>query len=90
MRLPGFYNLSVEERLKKVAEIAKLSDEEMKAVISTAKLPIDIANRMIENVIGTFELPLAIATNFLIDGKDYLIPMVIEEPSVVAAASNAA
>ncbi|MEM0266293.1 MAG: hydroxymethylglutaryl-CoA reductase, degradative, partial [Archaeoglobaceae archaeon] len=66
------------------------SDEEMKAVISTAKLPIDIANRMIENVIGTFELPLAIATNFLIDGKDYLIPMVIEEPSVVAAASNAA
>ncbi|MEM0203296.1 MAG: hydroxymethylglutaryl-CoA reductase, degradative [Archaeoglobaceae archaeon] len=90
MRLPGFYNLSVEERLKKVAEIAKLSEEEVKAVISTAKLPIDVANRMIENVIGTFELPLAVATNFLIDGKDYLIPMVIEEPSVVAAASNAA
>ncbi len=90
MRLPGFYNLSVEERLKKVAEIAKLSEEEVKAIISTAKLPLDVANRMIENVIGTFELPLGIATNFLIDGKDYLIPMVIEEPSVVAAASNAA
>lgn len=90
MRLPGFYRLSVEERLRKVAEVAKLSEEEVKAVISTAKLPIEIADRMIENVIGTFELPLAIATNFLIDGKDYLIPMVIEEPSVVAAASNAA
>ncbi|MFN3384128.1 MAG: hydroxymethylglutaryl-CoA reductase, degradative [Archaeoglobaceae archaeon] len=90
MRLPGFYNLSVEERLKKVAEIAKLSEEEVKAIISTAKLPLDVADKMIENVIGTFELPLAIATNFLIDGKDYLIPMVIEEPSVVAAASNAA
>lgn len=90
MRLPGFYNLSVEERLKKVAEIVNLSEEETKTIISTAKLPLDIANRMIENVIGTFELPLAIATNFMIDGKEYLIPMVIEEPSVVAAASNAA
>jgi hydroxymethylglutaryl-CoA reductase len=90
MRLPGFYNLSVEERLIKVAEIAKLSEEEVKLIKSSSKLPLEIANRMIENVIGTFELPLAIATNFLIDGKDYLIPMVIEEPSVVAAASNAA
>uniref|UniRef100_A0A7J2TGQ1 Hydroxymethylglutaryl-CoA reductase, degradative n=1 Tax=Archaeoglobus fulgidus TaxID=2234 RepID=A0A7J2TGQ1_ARCFL len=90
MRLPGFYNLSVEERLRKVAEIAKLSDEEVKLIGSSSKLPIEIANRMIENVIGTFELPLAVATNFLIDGRDYLIPMVIEEPSVVAAASNAA
>jgi hydroxymethylglutaryl-CoA reductase len=90
MRLPGFYNLSVEERLIKVAEIAKLDEEEVKLIKSSSKLPLEIANRMIENVIGTFELPLAIATNFLIDGKDYLIPMVIEEPSVVAAASNAA
>jgi hydroxymethylglutaryl-CoA reductase len=90
MRLPRFYNLSVEERLIKVAEIAKLDEEEVKLIKSSSKLPLEIANRMIENVIGTFELPLAIATNFLIDGKDYLIPMVIEEPSVVAAASNAA
>ena len=90
MRLPGFYNLSVEERVIKVAEIAKLSEEEVKLIKLSSKLPLEIANRMIENVIGTFELPLAIATNFLIDGKDYLIPMVIEEPSVVAAASNAA
>ncbi|MBO8179484.1 MAG: hydroxymethylglutaryl-CoA reductase, degradative [Archaeoglobus sp.] len=88
-RIPGFYKLSVEERIKKVAELAGLSDEEVKAVLSQG-LPLDVADRMIENVIGTFELPLGIATNFLIDGKDYLIPMAIEEPSVVAAASNAA
>jgi len=88
-RIPGFYKLSVEERLKKVAEFAGLSDEEVKAVLSQG-LPLEVADRMIENVIGTFELPLGIATNFLIDGKDYLIPMAIEEPSVVAAASNAA
>ncbi|MCX8172377.1 MAG: hydroxymethylglutaryl-CoA reductase, degradative [Archaeoglobaceae archaeon] len=90
MRLSGFYKLSVEERLKKIAEIAKLSEEEIRAIRSSAGLPIEIADRMVENVIGTFELPLGIATNFLIDGKDYLIPMVIEEPSVIAAASNAA
>ncbi len=88
-RIPGFYKLSVNERLKKVAEFAKLTDEETKTIFSRG-LPLDVADRMIENVIGTFELPLGIATNFLIDGKDYLIPMAIEEPSVVAAASNAA
>ena len=88
-RIPNFYKLSVEERLKKVAEFAELSEEEIKALLEKG-LPNEIADRMIENVIGTFELPLGIATNFLIDGKDYLIPMAIEEPSVVAAASNAA
>ncbi|MDI9610357.1 MAG: hydroxymethylglutaryl-CoA reductase, degradative [Archaeoglobales archaeon] len=90
MRLSGFYKLSVEERLRKVAEIVGLSPEESSMLISSGTLPIEVADRMIENVIGTFELPLGVATNFLIDGKDYLIPMVIEEPSVVAAASNAA
>ncbi len=89
-RIPGFYKMSVEERLEKVAEFSGLSEEEKKMLMSTAALPIEIADRMIENVIGTFELPIGVATNFLIDGKDYLIPMVIEEPSVVAAASNAA
>ncbi|MCS7122012.1 MAG: hydroxymethylglutaryl-CoA reductase, degradative [Archaeoglobaceae archaeon] len=89
-RLPNFYKLSLDERLEIVARFAKLSEEEKKSIRSTAALPIEIADRMIENVIGTFEMPLAVATNFLIDGKDYLIPMVIEEPSVVAAASNAA
>lgn len=89
-RIPGFYKMSVSDRLEKVSEFANLSDDEKKILLSTGALPIEIADRMIENVIGTFELPLGIATNFLIDGKDYLIPMAIEEPSVVAAASNAA
>jgi len=89
-RLPGFYKLSVEERLEVVAKFSNLSEDEKKMLLSTGALPLEIADRMIENVIGTFELPIGIATNFLIDGKDYLIPMVLEEPSVVAAASNAA
>ncbi|MCD6494103.1 MAG: 3-hydroxy-3-methylglutaryl-CoA reductase, partial [Archaeoglobaceae archaeon] len=89
-RIKGFYKLSIEERLDKVAEFSRLSKEEKSLIYRTSSLPIDVADRMIENVIGTFELPFAVATNFLIDGKDYLIPMVIEEPSVVAAASNAA
>uniref|UniRef100_A0A7C3YPQ1 Hydroxymethylglutaryl-CoA reductase, degradative n=1 Tax=Geoglobus ahangari TaxID=113653 RepID=A0A7C3YPQ1_9EURY len=88
-RIPGFYKLSVEERIKKVAEFCGLSEEDKKLLLERG-LPLEIADRMIENVIGTFELPFGIATNFLIDGKDHLIPMVIEEPSVVAAASNAA
>jgi len=89
-RISGFYKLTLEERLLKVKEFAGLSDEELNVISKTGSLSPEIANRMIENVVGTFELPLGIATNFLIDGEDYLIPMVIEEPSVVAAASNAA
>lgn len=89
-RIEGFYKFSVEERLEKVAEFAELNEKEREILSKTGSLPLDLADRMIENVIGTFELPVGIATNFLIDGKDYLIPMVIEEPSVVAAASNAA
>ena len=88
-RIPGFYKMSVQERLEKVAEFAGLSEEDRRLLLDKG-LSLDIADRMIENVIGTFELPLGIATNFLIDGKDYLIPMAIEEASVVAAASNAA
>jgi len=89
-RIPRFYQLSPEERLKYVAEFADLTSEEVELLKKHGGLDLSIANRMIENVIGTFGLPLGIATNFLINGKDYLIPMVIEEPSVVAAASNAA
>jgi len=89
-QLEGFYKLSPEERLKVVKEFANLNDEEMKIIKSTGSLKLDQANRMIENVIGTIEIPLGIAVNFLINGRDYLIPMAIEEPSVIAAASNAA
>ncbi|MDI6642791.1 MAG: hydroxymethylglutaryl-CoA reductase, degradative [Candidatus Hodarchaeaceae archaeon] len=86
----GFYKLSPEERLKFVQDFAGLSDEEAGLLRKTGALELEQANRMIENVIGTTELPVGVATNFLINGKDYLIPMAIEEPSVVAAASNAA
>lgn len=88
--IPGFYKLGPEDRLKFVQEFAGLSDDEAKLLQQTGALDLEQANRMIENVIGTTELPLGIATNFLINGKDYLIPMALEEPSVVAAASNAA
>ena len=89
-RIAGFYRLSPEERLRLVREFAGLSDEEVEILRSTGALKLEQANRMIENVVGTLELPLGIAVNFLINGKDYLVPMAIEEPSVIAAASNAA
>ncbi len=88
-RIPGFYKLSPEERLTKVKEITGMNDEEAN-VIFNGDVDIELLDKMVENVIGKFPLPLGIATNFLINGKDYLIPMAIEEPSVVAAASNAA
>lgn len=85
-RLPGFYNLSAKERAAKVAEWAGLSHDEQ-SVLSGAGLALDRAEQMIENVVGTHSLPLGVAANFLINGRDYLIPMAVEEPSVVAAAS---
>ena len=89
-RISGFYKLTPEERLKKVAEFADLTQEEQDLLRRFGALDEATANRMIENVIGVFQFPLGIAVNFLINGRDYMIPMVIEEPSVVAAASNAA
>lgn len=88
--LPGFYKLTPKERLNLVKEIAGLTEEEATMLQNTGSLPLDVADRMIENVIGAFPIPLGIGVNFLINGRDYLIPMAIEEPSVVAAASYAA
>lgn len=88
--ISGFYKLSPKERLALVKEFAGLSDEECALLLNTGSLPLELADRMIENVVGAFPLPLGIAVNFLINGRDYLIPMAIEEPSVVAAASYAA
>jgi len=87
---PGFYKLPMAERLKLVQRLTGLTDEEAKILGNTGALPAEMADRMIENVIGGITLPMGVATNFLINGKDYLVPMAIEEPSVVAAASNAA
>lgn len=89
-RIEGFYKFSPEERLRIVSEFSGLNEEEMKTLSNTGALGIEIANRMVENVIGAMEIPLGIATNFRINGRDYLIPMAIEEASVIAAASNAA
>lgn len=76
--------------MKVVKEFADLTEEEAVLLQNTGSLPLDLADRMIENVVGMFPLPLGIAVNFLINENDYLIPMAIEEPSVVAAASYAA
>lgn len=86
----GFYKLPVSDRVKFVKEFASLTDEDEALLRQTGPLSLDLANRMIENVITVLPVPLGIATNFLINGQDHLVPMAIEEPSVVAAASNAA
>ena len=86
----GFYKLSPKERLQFVKDFAGLTDEEEALLQNTGSLPLDLADRMIENVIGAIPIPLGVAVNFLINRRDYLIPMAIEEPSVVAAASYAA
>jgi hydroxymethylglutaryl-CoA reductase len=88
--IQGFYKLSMTERMEVLKKITGLTDEEAKTLASTGGLPTDVADRMIENVVGGITIPLGIATNFRINGKDYLVPMALEEPSVVAAASNAA
>ncbi|EUB99392.1 hydroxymethylglutaryl-CoA reductase, degradative [Rhizobium sp. CF080] len=85
-RLENLRNLAPAERLARVAEATALGDADRHA-FERGGLPIALANGMIENVIGTFELPIGIATNFTVNGKDYLVPMAVEEPSVVAAAS---
>jgi len=88
--ISGFYKLSIEERVEKLKEFADLTDEEIALLKKFGALDIEIADRMIENVVGTMPLPLGIATNFIINGEEYLVPMAVEETSVVAAASNAA
>ncbi len=88
-RLAGFYRQSVAERQAAIRERCNLTESEV-AVLVRGGLSVDLANRLIENVIGKYDLPLGVATNFLINDHDYLIPMAIEEPSVVAACSHAA
>lgn len=88
-RLPGFYRLKVTERLDRLDAWQPLSAEE-KMRIRNESLPLEKADMMVENVIGTFAMPLGVAANFKINGKDYLVPMAVEETSVVAAVSNSA
>ena len=89
--IPKFFEKSHEEKLDLICNFSDLNDEELNHLKNaTGGLDFEHANKMIENAIGTFSLPLGIATNFKINNVDYLVPMVIEEPSVIAAASKAA
>ena len=88
--VPGFYKKKPSERLEYVKKFANLSEEETNAIGGYGALGEETANRMIENVVGTFPLPLGIAANFMINKKEYMVPMAVEEPSVVAAATHMA
>jgi len=89
-KISGFYRLSVEERQKTLIQLFDLNKEEIELLQNFGYFTSSQQDKMIENVIGSYQLPMGLACNFKINNKDYLIPMVIEEPSVVAAASNAA
>lgn len=89
-RLPGFYKLSVPERRRAAAEALGVSEAELAATFQEGGLDLGTAEKTIENVIGTYALPFALTLNVRMNGRDHLVPMVVEEPSVVAAASNAA
>ena len=86
----GFHRLTPEERLKVVKEFSGLSEEETKILSGETRFPLAVAEHLIENVIGSFPMPLGVATNFTIDGRNVLIPMAVEETSIIAAASATA
>ena len=86
-RILGFYNLPLNERLDKLAEAAGLTPDDLAALRTSTGLTDDQADHMVENAVGTFGLPLGIGLNFLVNGRDVLVPMAIEEPSVVAGIS---
>ncbi len=88
-RIPGFYKLDISARRRLLRELCQLSDEDL-AAVESGGLDTATCDQMIENVIGRYSLPFAVGLNFRINDRDMLLPMVIEEPSVVAAASNAA
>lgn len=86
-RISGFYDLSFEDRLAELARRGQLSEEDLAVLSGAAGLDVQKADHMIENVVGLFALPLGIGLNFMVNGRDVLVPMVVEEPSVVAGAS---
>lgn len=85
--IPNMRNMDPQQRLMALLDHSRLDKSDAEALAGQDMLPMSVANGMIENVVGKFELPLGLATNFQVNGKDYLVPMAVEEPSVVAAAS---
>ena len=86
-RIPGFYNFDLEERLVEIARRGDLSASDIAILKGDTSLTLDQADHMIENVVGLFSLPLGIALNFVVNDREVLVPMAVEEPSVVAGAS---
>jgi hydroxymethylglutaryl-CoA reductase len=89
-RLAGFHKLPRQERLNQIGKMFRLSPEELQTLSGDEALDPDLANEMIENAVGTFSLPLGLGLNLRVNGRDYIVPMAVEEPSVVAAVSLAA
>jgi len=88
-RIPGFYRLPVEERRRLLRLQADLSEQDMRT-LDSGGIDTAVADRVVENAVGVYALPLGVALNFVVNGRDVLVPMAVEEPSVIAAASNAA
>lgn len=86
-RLSGFYNLPLDERRSQLQAGGYLTEEDLAALTADGSLPREVAENMIENVIGRYSLPVGLATNFVVNGREVLVPMVVEEPSIVAGAS---
>src|SRR3954466_1067887 len=89
-RLPGFYKMKIAERLRRLADQLELPSGELSGLGESATLPLPNADAMIENAVGVLGLPVGLGLNFLINGEDVLVPMAVEEPSVIAAVSLAA
>jgi len=89
-RLKGFFKLDRGERLDSIREFGELPVDQTRTLGKDGALPFELADLFIENAIGSFPLPLGIATNLRVNGRDYIVPMAVEESSVIAAASNAA
>jgi hydroxymethylglutaryl-CoA reductase len=89
-RLPAFYKITVPERRAAVADATGVTPDDMAGCLAAGGLDCEVADKFVENVLGTYALPYGVALNVRVNGTDYVVPMVVEEPSVVAAASSAA
>src|SRR5262249_33048636 len=81
-RIPAFYQLSVEERQQRIVDALGLTEDEVATLVAADALPLDAADIMVENAVATFALPFGVGLNFQVNGRDYIVPMVVEEPSV--------